>query len=759
MKENEVKNTGHYKIANAGAIALVVFLAIGSVIETVQRGASLGTIVFFTLAALILLISVFRSTQNFSSVAFFAPFIVLLYNTALMFLNRGNYCYFLPACLCVCVMSCLYSNFPVTAGFIVMQAVAGGILYAAGLPVAGPDMPPVPTAVLGFVFLFCCVSLLLLTKTATLDLNKALNEGVSFRTFLGTTANYLAMLDHANKVTYASKSLLRLVGIEYAELINGRSFIDLFPERRLKLLASKMLGQRGFFEDDWEFALDGQKRFFKAASNNLTGTTRGTLINLHDLTSLAERDEIAAMKDSLKIGLFFMDRSFTIQNNYSRFLDDLLSDQNLSGRKFTDLLSASVTPKEMEAIQDYFGMVCDRIFDPLTLKEINPLDELHYISPGAKSPKIFHCEFVAVEQRGAVFILATVYDITVKVELQQRLREEEKRRQEEMRSIFELLQVDTNVFNDFLDDAEYEFTRIDETLKNDAMSTHDVLVEIYQAIHAIKSNAVILGLNTFGEKVHDTETKIKKLREQEAEVPFEDMLHLTVEIEKLIHEKDGFRTNIDKINSFKIGDGVRQNQNQYVLIESLNKTAARAAADMEKKVQFVASDIDTAAVEKGPRRLMKEVLMQLVRNSVAHGIEKPEERVAAGKDETGTIQLSIKTDGKTIHVSLGDNGRGLDFEKIREKAVSLNLIKKEDENNRNVLLQTIFSPGFSTAEAEGLHAGRGIGLNLVRDRVRDGKGTIKLQTEAGKGTVFNLFFPMPGGGAAEQKVPAEAAVT
>jgi len=73
----------------------------------------------------------------------------------------------------------------------------------------------------------------------------------------------------------------------------------------------------------------------------------------------------------------------------------------------------------------------------------------------------------------------------------------------------------------------------------------------------------------------------------------------------------------------------------------------------------------------------------------------------------------------------------------------MKLIGEDEVGNKNQLLKAMFSPGFSTAEdEEGIHAGRGIGLNLVRDRVRDAKGTIKLQTEFGKGTVFNIVFPM-----------------
>ncbi|MDR2717619.1 MAG: hypothetical protein LBB89_06100 [Treponema sp.] len=748
MKMNEVKNTGHYRIANISAVAIIVFLGVNSIIEAIRQPSFSESVMSFGMAvALILLIPIFRSTKNFSKLAFFIPFILLLFNAVVMIWG-GQGVYFLIVCLCTCGISCLYANFPLTLFYIVVQAIGVGTLFFFDFPIAGHGAPFGTVLISLAVYLFSCLVLLILVRSATVSLNKALDDGNSFRTFLATTANYLAMVDKSNQVIYVSKPLSDLAGIEDPDLTTGRSLIDLFPGRDLKLLASEMLGQRGLYEADWEFFLDGQKRFFKAASNSLGGTSKGTLVNLHDMTYLAERDEIAAMRDNLKIGLFFMNRECIIQDNYSRYLEELLSEKELNGKQFISLLSASVTSKEQDAIKDYFEMVFDRVFDQMTLEDINPLHELHYVSTRTGDKKIFQCEFVTVERgKGDVFVLVVIYDITAKVELQQRLAEEEAKRQEEMRSIFELIQVDPTVFSDFLGDAEYEFTRIDETLKNDDFSAHEALVEVYQSVHAIKSNAVILGLNTFGDKVHALESQIKKLREQETEVPFDDMLHLTMELEKLSKEKDGFKTVIDRINSFKVGNTDGKKQNEYVLIESLTKATNRASADMGKKVKFIATEIDSIALEKGPRRVIKEVLMQLIRNSVVHGVELPDERRAKGKNETGIIRLSIKTDGKIIQVKLIDDGRGLDFKKIGEKALSMKMIKKEDVTNKGALLQAIFAPGFSTAETEGVHAGRGIGLNLVRDRVHDVKGTIKLQTEWGKGTAFNVFLPLESGAA------------
>jgi two-component system chemotaxis sensor kinase CheA len=436
-----------------------------------------------------------------------------------------------------------------------------------------------------------------------------------------------------------------------------------------------------------------------------------------------------------------MDRNYIIQDKYSRYLETMLSETNLAGKKFSDILSASFSEKELEGVKDYFNMLFEGNLDQSTLEDINVLQEINYESVSTGVKKVFSCEFAMIERnRKEFFALVSVYDITTEAELENRLTEEENRRQEEMRAVFELIHVEPLVFDDFLYDADNEFERINETLEDKKLSAHNALVEIYQSIHAIKSNAVILGLNTFGNKAHDLEAMIKKLREKE-EVTENDMKNLAGNIANLLCEKDSFKATLDKINSFKSAGGGSENQKYYVMLELLKKTVTKVSADAGKKIKFVVDRIDNEAIDRGPGRTIKEILMQLIRNSALHGIETPEERSVCGKDETGVIWLSIKLKDEEIHVNLGDDGRGIDFDKIAKKALRLNMISKEEAKDRNVLLKAIFSPGFSTAETEGVHAGRGIGLSLVYDRVRKGKGSIKVETEAGRKTIFKITFP------------------
>ncbi|MDR2184684.1 MAG: hypothetical protein LBO80_03310 [Treponema sp.] len=456
-----------------------------------------------------------------------------------------------------------------------------------------------------------------------------------------------------------------------------------------------------------------------------------------------ERDEIAAMKDNLKVGIFLMDKNYVIQPAYSKAMENILEQDELRGTRFTSLLSASIKAKERDTLEDYFGMVIGRSFDPKMLEEINPISEFTYVNEFSGTEKILRTSFTTVDRgQGKFFILGSLEDITAAKLLQQQLSEEEGKREEEMRALFQVIQVEPRVFGDFIEDTEYEFNRINTILKDKKLSAKDAMVEMYQSVHAIKSNALILGLENFSGKLHGLETKIKNIREQEA-IPFEDVLHVTVELERIMQEKDKFKETIEKIQSFKVAAGDSRRQDRYVLVETLAKACEKAAAAMNKKVRFVLEDLDGMVLEYGPRRIIKEVLTQLVRNSVYHGIEAPEDREAAGKDKEGFIKLSIKYFDNKIRIKFSDDGRGLDFDKIRKKAESLRLFRSPKEaQDKNQLLKALFLPGFSTAEEADVYAGRGIGLNLVRERIRDLHGTIKLQSEAGKGTTFTIVIPL-----------------
>ncbi len=148
--------------------------------------------------------------------------------------------------------------------------------------------------------------------------------------------------------------------------------------------------------------------------------------------------------------------------------------------------------------------------------------------------------------------------------------------------------------------------------------------------------------------------------------------------------------------------------------------------------------IDKFILEKLPA-----ILIHLVRNAIDHGIESPEERKKLGKPAKGTISVSVNQVSNRIFVNVKDDGHGIDYEKIRDKALRLFPEREADIRNadKTDLLQFIFSSGFSTKEEQSELSGRGIGLDVVRTEMDKLKGKITVYSEANKGTNFELSLP------------------
>ncbi len=141
---------------------------------------------------------------------------------------------------------------------------------------------------------------------------------------------------------------------------------------------------------------------------------------------------------------------------------------------------------------------------------------------------------------------------------------------------------------------------------------------------------------------------------------------------------------------------------------------------------------------------LRDILLHLVRNSIDHGIERRKERTAAGKDETGQISVVARQMSNHLLIKVIDDGRGIDWGKIREKAMRLypldaESIKKESENE---LQQYLYAPGFSTLSTPTLLSGRGMGLDIVRSSVESIKGRIRLTSKRNEGTTFELTIPL-----------------
>ncbi|MBI2517621.1 MAG: chemotaxis protein CheA [Opitutae bacterium] len=175
--------------------------------------------------------------------------------------------------------------------------------------------------------------------------------------------------------------------------------------------------------------------------------------------------------------------------------------------------------------------------------------------------------------------------------------------------------------------------------------------------------------------------------------------------------------------------------------QKMERLARDLARNFGKKVHFQVSGEDTEL----DRTVVEEIgdpLVHMVRNSLDHGLEPPEERTAGGKGEMGTIHLSAYHQGSNIVIELSDDGRGINPDRIYKKAVEKGIVAPGAQLTRDEILALIFAPGFSTAEKVTAVSGRGVGMDVVKRNIEKLRGKIEISSEVGKGSTFKIKLPL-----------------
>ena len=165
--------------------------------------------------------------------------------------------------------------------------------------------------------------------------------------------------------------------------------------------------------------------------------------------------------------------------------------------------------------------------------------------------------------------------------------------------------------------------------------------------------------------------------------------------------------------------------------------SSKLGKKIELKMSGENTEVDKTVIEK-----IGDPLVHLVRNSLDHGIETPEERAAAGKPETGTVHLSASHRGGNIVIEIRDDGRGLARDKLLRKAIERGLVREEDNLSDKDIYDLIFKPGFSTADQVSDVSGRGVGMDVVRRNINELGGAIEIESTPGKGSAIIIRLPL-----------------
>jgi signal transduction histidine kinase len=464
------------------------------------------------------------------------------------------------------------------------------------------------------------------------------------------------------------------------------------------------------------------------------------------------RKETTDILNTVNEGLFLLDKDLLVGSQHSARLSKMFGDKAISNQAFSDLIGDLVKPKDLETAQRFIGLLFRPDIKSNLIHDLNPLNEVEINLPdhdGGYTTLHLSFQFNRVMLDGELHnILVTVNDITEKVKLTRQLAEEKQRSEQQLEMLTSILHTNPNTLKRFIQGAFDTFGRINNLLKDQSKSDVALkrkLNDIFVEAHNFKGEASARGLETFTDYAHNFEADIFTLKNNE-KITGNDFLKLTVQLEKMIRHTESVNALAIKLASFAVIKDEfkpfeKTTPDTWLHLEHLTKTVAERA---NKQVQLVATGFNETNIDNDTQTLVSDLCIQFIRNAITHSIESPQERIEKGKADIGRIDARlVRLHNGQLELSVRDDGQGINYEKIRQKALASNQWPADRVKSwsHKQLINCIFEAGFSTADDTTADAGRGVGMNVIRDRIKNKGGKLCIATRHGQDCVFTATFP------------------
>ena len=508
-----------------------------------------------------------------------------------------------------------------------------------------------------------------------------------------------------------------------------------------------------------------------------------------DAEALAARRETQEIMETVNTGLFLLDKDLRIGQQHSRALNDIIGADRLAGENFTNVLRGRISDKDLKTTQQFIEQLYNPRVKEKLVDSLNPLHKvmLHNTS-GNKglNDRFLDFKFSRVyDDKNIARILVNVNDVSDAVYLEQRLEKERTENDMQIEMLTTILNVNPKIINEFIANTQTHIEKMNNILKNPGSSQYELegkLKAIYREMHSLKGEASALKLHSFTKIASDAEDKLHALQNQ-GQLSGNDFLPLAVHLDDLLSLSNTIATLGERINrsappsakpataraSAPVGDSfaktnITESHTSNHTINNINadhgqsidldndaddqlsfykEFAKDIAARQGKQVQLKSDTLTQADIPDHLVKPIKEISIQLLRNAVVHGIEAPSVRHSTGKDAVGTIDVEVKDNGSDVLLMVQDDGQGIDYDGIRTKLSKEGRFSTEEANqlSQNDLLKQLFSSGFSTKEHADEDGGRGVGLDIIKAKVKEYNGKLNVNSELGQMTRFVITLP------------------
>lgn len=482
------------------------------------------------------------------------------------------------------------------------------------------------------------------------------------------------------------------------------------------------------------------------------------------------RQETEEIMRTVNTGLFLLDKDLRLGNQHSAALVDIIGTDRLGGESLSSILRNRISDKDLQTTEEFIEQLYNPRVKEKLVNSLNPLNKVLF-NDGKGLGEGRYLDFIfsrVYDDEGIARILVNVNDVSDAVRLEQRLEKERAQNDRQIEMLTTILNVSPRIINDFIDNTSNRIDKMNNILKNPGSSQFELegkLKSIYREMHSLKGEASALKLHSFTKIASEAEDKLHGLQNQ-GKLSGNDFLPLTVHLDELLNLSNTISTlgerinNTGKANQSAPADVVAVDSNKDLVIEAKPLDAKEELGDYlvdfgrgiaERQGKKVEVDVSKMAGTTIPKKLsvaVKEVCVQLLRNAIVHGISDSQTRIDNGKNPVGKVTVSFEEhvgeNKDHFMFMVEDDGQGIDYDAIRQKLLTSGRYpaEKVKEFTNAQLLNTLFSSGFSTKAVADEDGGRGVGLDIVKDRVREYGGKINVQSEKGKFSRFVVKLPM-----------------
>ena len=479
------------------------------------------------------------------------------------------------------------------------------------------------------------------------------------------------------------------------------------------------------------------------------------------------RQQTADILRTVKDGLFLLDENLVIGASYSSALESLFERDDFAGLPFETLLKDLVSEKTLATALKFVGVLWSERTKENLVKTINPLGEVEInfdSGSGKMATRYLQFDFHRVRVDGKItHVLVSVSDVSARVDLARELQSSQTQAQAQVDTLLGILHVDPAQLASFLNDSNAAMKMINAVLREPAREEsafRKKLDTLFRQVHSVKGEAAALGLSSIESRAHSFEDDLKNLREK-SDLSGNDFLPLVIKLDDLLTHLQSVGDLVSRLARLHAVAGASDAPDPHTdtaviehggaeivartegsMTSMLQQLAARVANENNKEAALQCMGFDTVPDEY--RRIVKDIAVQAVRNSIVHGIETPPDRLGAGKPTQGQLKLMFQELGDAGYKLVAeDDGQGLSTERIKDAALKKGFITPEKAATLDAkqVFSLLFQPGFSTVEIATKDAGRGVGMNLMAGLMQQIGGKVSVATVPGKFTRLTLSLP------------------